>query len=255
MAFKIAWSMQINRIHCSYHKCLTKYFKKVFGGLQRALPIKNEYRHFNSRIDEFYRHYSEYKITSVNNHFLQLNKLGDYRITRFIRDPRDLVVSGYFYHLKGVEQWCNIINPQATDLAVVNGNIPEAMGAGHSFSSYLSSLPEEDGLIAEMEFRKLHFQSMLQWPKDNPNIRLFRYENILGQEKEVFREIADFYHLSWLEKKAAGWMAERFSAKKRTGKIEHIRNPQSGQWKKHFTPRVEKYFEREYGELLTHYDY
>jgi hypothetical protein len=195
-------------------------------------------------------------MASVNNHALDLQRLGaDFRITRFIRDPRDLVVSGYFYHKRGAETWCNINNPREGDWRVVNGFIPEKMREGHSFSSYLQSLCKEDGLMAEIDFRRNHFDSMKQWPATDHRIKLFRYEDLLGNEWKVFAEMFKFYGISWPERRLGLFLANRFSSNRRVGGNQHIRNPMAGQWKEHFTPRVGDYFEQQYGELLERYGY
>ena len=180
--------------HCSYHKCMTLYYRRVMGGLyNRILRFSRGYRHFRSHLDDFYRESDRYRIASVNNHALDLDRLGDFRISRFIRDPRDLVVSGYFYHLRGAEPWCHIIGPKEEDWKDVNGNIPKGMGKNHSFSTFLKSLTQEEGFIAEIGFRKHHFESMLQWPIGDSRIKTFRYEDLIGNEVDVFEEIFPFY--------------------------------------------------------------
>jgi hypothetical protein len=249
--------MKTKLIHCSYHKCLTVYYSMVFSTLyNRILRFSNGYRHSQSILELFYQNVEKCKVASVNNQALDFEKLGDnFYISRFIRDPRDLVVSGYFYHKRGVERWSNFIDPDNHSWRYVNGHIPEQMPKGMSFASYLQSLNEEDGLIAEMEFRKNHFDSMTQWPVDDPRIKVFRYEDIIGNELDVFGEIFSLYGLSWPEKKLGLLLAHHLSAKKRMNKTKHIRNPTTGQWKAHFTPRVERYFEEKYGQILERYGY
>ncbi len=51
------------------------------------------------------------------------------------------------------------------------------------------------------------------------------------------------------------FLAERLSARKRSGLTAHIRNPKAGQWEDYFTPRVNRYFERLHGQLLDRYGY
>ena len=44
-----------NLVHCSYHKCLTVYFRRVMDGVfNRCLPWRGGYLHSNSDIDAFY---------------------------------------------------------------------------------------------------------------------------------------------------------------------------------------------------------
>ena len=153
------------------------------------------------------------------------------------------------------EEWCNIVDPSPEDWRVVNGNFPQGMGAGHSLSSYLQSLNQEEGLLAEIEFRRNHLQSMRDWPQDDSRIRVYRYEEIMGNEEDVFANIAELYGLPLPHRKLARFFANKYSAKKRTGRTQHIRNPSPGQWQNVFTPRVSTFFREQYGDLLERYGY
>ena len=248
--------MPAHRIHCSYHKCLTVLYRRVMDAvMNRCQPWGAGYRHYNSHLEDFYRGFRRDRVASVNNRALDLERLGDFRISRFIRDPRDLVVSGYFYHRRGAEAWTTIESPTPADWYFANGVIPEGLqAAGKSFAQYLQSLPEEEGLIAELEFRALHFESMACWPTDHADIVTYRYEDILGHEREVFQELFEFYQLSPIERRLGGWFANRYSiGRRRTD--PHIRNPASGQWRKHFTPRVRQAFDSRYAALVRQLGY
>ncbi len=248
---------QLNRFHCAYHKCLTIYFSRVMSSLyNRVFRRSGGYRQHRSLIEDFYSEVGSRRVMGVNNHVLDFSRLGDdFRISRFIRDPRDMIVSGLHYHRRGAEKWCNITDPTEQDFAVVNGELPEAMQPGMTYATYLQSLNEEQGLIAEIDFRKRHYQSMTDWPEDDGRIILFRYEDIMGNEVDVFKKIFDFYELPWLERKFGAYFADRFSAKRQRGKMRHIRDPKPNQWKQKFTPAVEQYFNDQYEGLLRRYGY
>ncbi len=245
-------------VHCSFHKCLTVYYSKVMATLyNRILIFSKGYRHFNSHLNSFYRESNNFTIASVNNHALDLDQLGgDCRVTLFVRDPRDLVVSGYFYHKRGAEAWCDIIDPEIEDWSIVNGCIPENLPKGRSYASFLQGVSKEDGLMAEIGFRRNHFNSMQKWlDSADTRVKLFRYEDLVGNEASIFSEIFAHYDISGLELKLGVLLAEYFSAGKLSKYSKHIRNPEAGQWKKHFSAKVQDYFEQEYGELLIGYDY
>ena len=153
-------------IHCAYHKCLTVYFRRVMDAVfNRCLPWSAGYRHFNSHLHDFLAGYGDLRVASVNNRALEPDSLGPCRISRFLRDPRDLVVSGYFYHRRGAEPWVTMANPTDEDWYFAAGVVPEGLrAAGGSFADYLQAIPEEEGLLAELEFRASHFESMARWP-------------------------------------------------------------------------------------------
>ena len=256
--------------HFSYHKCITVYYQRILNQifdnsskykkarnilLSRATGRPFGYRHFNSLIDDFYEEWPAYRAASVNNHTIDFKKLGRYRATRFIRDPRDLIISGYHYHRRGAEIWCRIKSPAVDDFAKVNGCIPPNMGEGLSYSEYLSRADEEEGLIAEMDFRRNHFESMARWDYGNPYCLEIRYEEIIGNEAEVFDRIFRHYELSDSQKSAGLMAVEQHSAKNQQGKNSHIRNPTSGQWRNHFTPKLEEAFHLRYPDLLERLGY
>ena len=248
--------MRVHLIHCSYHKCLTVYFRRIMDAVfNRCLPWGPGYRHYNSHLEDFYDDFHAHRVTSINNRALDLERLGRFRISRFIRDPRDLIVSGYFYHKRGAEDWATIASPTSADWYFANGFVPEGLrDDGSSFAQYLQSIPEEEGLLAELEFRKHHLESMALWPAEHPDIVTYRYEDIVGNEVAVFRDLFDFYGLSSLERRLAIWFSRRYSIRKRSAD-PHIRNPASGQWRQHFTPRVRKMFDSEYSGLIRQLGY
>ncbi len=242
-------------VHCSYHKCLTKYFHKVASTVfNRVLVAGAGYRHFNSRLDAFLAEVGDLRLASLNNHALDPDRLGDVRISRFVRDPRDLVVSGYFYHQNGSERWTTVEGPTDRDWEVVNGHVPDGVGS-RSYAAFLREATVEEGLIAEIQFRAHHFASMRAWPEDDPRIRVYRYEDVLGHEREVFADILGFYGLASPVRVLGSVLADRFSASRAQRRTGHIRDPQPQQWREHFTPRVHRYFEEHAGDLLARHGY
>lgn len=240
------------RVHCGLHKCLTMYVRRVYKKVAYLTkPSSGAFRHFYHRLDEFYNDCDKYVLSSISGHGLDLDRFEDIRVVRFIRDPRDLLISGYFYHKIGSEDWCKHINPTEQDWAMVNGNVPEKVTAGQSLTKYLNEVSLEEGLFAELEFRKHHFDSMLKWSNDDPRVLTFRYEDIIGNEVDIFRNIFDFYKLPFLARQAGLFYVHKYSAAKKKGSYKHIRDPGSGQWKNYFTPALEKKFNDEHGELLA----
>lgn len=244
-------------VHCSLHKCLTVYFgrvmKAVFG---RCLPWSGGYRHYNSDVESFYAGLGRSKIASVNNRALDLERLGDVRLSRFVRDPRDLVVSGYFYHRRGAEPWTRIPDPTAEDWEFANGVVPERLRTeGGSFADLLQSVDEEEGLLLELEFRRRHFESLEAWPRDHPDILTMRYEDVLGREVESFRRIFRHYGVSAVARGLGALFARRYALRGRRPADPHVRDPSSEQWRRHFTPRILAAFGERHPRLIEHLGY
>jgi hypothetical protein len=244
------------RAYCGYHKCLTEYTKKVFKKICRP-PLKKgaSFNHYYHRSDAFYQNCAQHTISSLSGHAIDLSRFSDIRVVRFIRDPRDLLVSAYFYHKRSAEPWCDVAAPRDIDWKIVNGAVPAVLGQEQSLSKYLNSASVEEGLFAELEFRRHHFDSMRWWPLEDERVMLFKYEDILGCEAAVFNELLTFMELPFALRVAGKYYAKRYSAVQKGGKKGHIRNVNSGQWRQHFTPALQSRFNELYGDILERYGY
>lgn len=243
-------------VQCGYHKCLTMYFRKVFSRTARS-PLCNigRYTHFFHRLDEFYRRCQDFSIMSISGHAIDLDRFDDVQVTRFIRDPRDLLVSGYFYHKRAAESWCDLVSPEDSDWQVVNARVPDDLPAGQSLAQYLNQVPQEQGLVAELDFREKHFDSMRHWPRQDSRVRLFRYEDLVGNEAACYDEMFRFYRFGALTRCVGRYYARRYRASRRQAMSGHIRNASSGQWRQHFTPHLQRLFNERYGDLLERLGY
>ncbi len=244
------------RVQCGYHKCLTMYFRRVSKKTMLwNNPLRRDVRHFFHRLDEFYLDCDRYNLCSVSGHRPDLDRFKDIRAIHIIRDPRDMIVSGYFYHKRSAESWCDFVNPTDDDWAVVNAPVPSALPADTSFSAYLNAVSVEEGLAAELEFRKHHFDSMMAWPTDDPRVLTVKYEDVVGNEGPAFRRIYDFFDFPLHTRIAAERFADRYSAKSERKLDWHIRNPTAGQWKDLFPSALNDRFDEQYRPLLEKYDY
>ena len=116
-------------------------------------------------------------------------------------------------------------------------------------------MPDEEGLLAELELRRPHLESMAAWPQQHAEILTLRYEDILGHEEQAFDRIFDHYGLSTLEKSLGRFFVRRYALRKVKKSDPHVRNPSSGQWRKHFTARVRQAFDSRYGSLVRQLGY
>ncbi len=184
--------MRPHLIHCSYHKCLTVYYGRIMNAVfNRCLPWSSGYRHFNSHLEDFYRGFEKlpYRLgqqpgprpasawggsgSRASSAILATSSFQGTSTTSAVRRAGSRSAS-----------------PTAADWYFANGRVPEGLqGTGLSFSEYLQSIPEEEGLLAELEFRTPHFESMALWPTEHPDIVTYRYEDIVGHEAAVFREL------------------------------------------------------------------
>lgn len=142
-----------------------------------------------------------------------------------IRDPRDVVISGAYYHATATEPWLH--RPR------------EALG-GRTYAEAINALPDMQSRFRfEMEHAGRHtIRSMLRAVSAYPGFLVLRYESLAADEiLAAFRSL--FAHLGFggeaLERCLA--IARRHSlfagAKRRS---RHVRNGAPEQWRSEFTP-------------------
>jgi len=216
-------------IHCCYHKVGTRWmrgileeigqrfglrFYKVIGPSNQALPPNTD-------------------ILFDRQSRTDLAVLSDFRASHMIRDPRDVVVSGYHYHLWTKEEWVH--QPK------------EAYG-GFSYQAYLNSLDPEDGLIAEIERCAGLFRRMAAWNYHDPRFFEIRYESLVHDDgifRALFRHYgfdSDAIAIAIAIAKAHGF--ESKTSRKLGDVVEGtaLRSGVPGQWREYFTERIKDRF-------------
>lgn len=244
-------------LHFSYHKCMTSYFNSIFHYLGEKWNWN--FRHHNSDYESFHKTlagYSNNSIYSLNNVDPKLSLIKvDYRGTHVVRDPRDLVVSGYRYH-----KWCQ----EKWTLVPMNTNFREQiklkqLGLGAcselSYQELLNRVDEETGYLLEYNWRKPMFGQMLNWNFHNPKILELKYEDILGKEEYVFFDIFKFYGFDerMIRFAMKFTMEKSFrnkKANKKTGDNRHAAVGAIAQWKEFMPNSVLSLFNDENQKLL-----
>jgi hypothetical protein len=251
-------------VHFSHHKCLTAYYATILSRLGEEFSF--EMKGFRSDLDEFEKAVlsnSGKRIVSLNNRSdITFEKFPLYRGSHFTRDPRDLIVSGYRYHLWTKEAWC--ISPdfqwgEITNLPAFKEYIeenPRYFPQHISYQDYLNRLDPERGLILELLWRQGMLENMEKWNYHNDQIIEMRYENIIGNESDCFYRIFSHYefHPKLIERGVE--IAEQFSMKNvKKSDFGHVRKGTPRQWKSEFSPTVKRLFKELNGDLIISLDY
>lgn len=157
-----------------------------------------------------------------------------------IRDPRDVIVSGYFSHLashKETKEWPRL----------------------RAYRSYLQTLNEFDGLMAELEFSSVYLYHMLSWDYANPAILECRFETLIAEPARQFAAILGHLGLmpDRVDAPALGRILDALSFERLSGRKpgeenirSHFRKGVAGDWKDHFTAAHIARFKRLYNPLL-----
>jgi len=166
-----------------------------------------------------------------------------------VRDPRDVFISGYFYHkkLRTREPWLFEKYEKFNDMG---------------YQEYINTLSLEDGLIAELELLgdKDKIESFVQWDKwdyNNPRIMELKYEDYILQD-DKFVNIFKHYGFNEEEiQRSMNIVRERnldiVKSNEPNNQFVSIGVPNT--WKKYFTPNIKAEFKKRYDYLLIKLGY
>jgi hypothetical protein len=210
----------------------------------------------------------------------QVRPLPPHRGVHVVRDPRDVLVSGYFSHKNShpTDQW------------------PELK----SHRDALQSLSKEEGLLKEIEFSRPFLEAMRSWDYGQDHILELKMEVLTQDPDRQFRRFLDYLGLyqqqAQLLKKVRQYANrlvyklhhelpvalprqitkepmvhpdvldaiieehrfEKLTKGRSKGEADpdsHLRKGEPGDWKNHFTDRVMHSFENEYGDIVEKLGY
>jgi hypothetical protein len=232
----------------SHHKCGTVWVASIVQDVSKAAGLVTE-RHDNDT--KFAGDILSWRRDHPFDFWCYTN--ADYTFVRgvavqgfhVVRDPRDLIVSGYFSHLYS--------HPEA--------GWPRL----HHYRGFLQTLSREEGILREMEFSAPVMSDMLVWDEHPPGIRLVRFEDLVANPAARFCEI--FEELGILPGLVSEWTVreiverhsfERLSGGRKKGQEDlhsHFRKGTPGDWRNHFTARHVAYFQGLYNVLLLKLGY
>lgn len=142
------------------------------------------------------------------------------RVSHMIRDPRDIVVSGYYYHLRTDEPWVRR---------------PDARWNGASYQQHLRGLDRHDGLMAEIELAATTtLADLAAWPALVPDAHDIRYEDAVAAEQATFEALFRFYGFTDAAV-ARSLDIVRHYRERRDGVVgaedTHVRSGRPGEWR------------------------
>ncbi len=201
----------------------------------------------------------------------RLNK--PYRGVHLIRDPRDVIASGYEYHLRTDEPWC--VNSNLDESPPITApRVPmwlescseewkrEYLGSlcGQSYQERLRSLSPADGVTFEMtHYGTWTIERMLAWDYDDPNVVELRFEDVLADFDGEMRRMFVALGLSgrWLERAieiAATEDLARMDADRLTHD-PHIQSRGVSRWERHLTDEHRAAFKERFGDVVVRLGY
>jgi hypothetical protein len=250
---RVARSPFDNIFHCCTQKTASQWFRNVFNdpaftdhtGLETVAYIALGLRHAHlqgafptgSVIVHLYVDYPTY---------LSVPKPERYRSFFVLRDPRDIVVSWYFHARNPHGRPRN-----ATDWEGPMDEMREALGR-LSFQDGMCYMIDQ---VADFGT----FAAQRSWldGESDPNVRLFRYEDLARDNRVFLKDLLDYLQVPMSEEALDGLHAntafERLAGGRRQGEeraSEHYRKGVAGDWRNHFDAVIERHFRATTGDLL-----
>jgi hypothetical protein len=198
---------------------------RFFSGTGEVIPIE---------ADIILGHHSRFPLKALPN----------CRGMHIIRDPRDLILSGCFYHQKSNESWLHK---------------PQAEFGGLTYQEKINSFASfDDKLLFEMEYvGRSSIQEMLKWDYENPNFFEVKYENLLiDRDLLLFHQIFTF--LGFPGSTIPRILSITYNNSLFSGNIPrsvHVRSGESGQWKKSFKSAHRRRFVELFDDALIKLGY
>jgi hypothetical protein len=234
------YEKRVKIIHFCYHRTGTNWFRKIFEQVAGyyGLCCCGVWNNPDSNDCDIYIDHHSRSIPSSH---------GEFRATHIIRDPRDILVSGYFFHRWTNESWANEKNK---------------IYEGHSYKEHITSLSQEDGFLFEMDRLQEDVKAMVAWDYAQPNVLELRYEDVVTNEIDQFYRMFEHYRfkqsaMKIVEKCVRANSFERVTGRKR-GEIadkKHLRSGACGDWQEYFTPKVKEVFKERMGSALIELGY
>lgn len=230
-------------VHFCYHKAGTVWFQRVLRRFaeEAATPfivLRRERNALHGAPPGLY--FDGHSAVSVPD-------TPDLRGSHMVRDPRDIVVSGYHYHLRASEAWLHR---------------PQDRYGGISYQALLRRLDREQGLVEEVRRCTELFARMRSWNRRDPRILELTDEESFGNDEWLWTRVGNHIGVAGDDLarlvEIGKWHAYGATVERNRRKGErsvHLRKGSSGQWREEFTPPVRDEFNRVAGDLLTHLGY
>lgn len=223
----------------THHKAMTTYFSAVLRLL--ALSAGKRFAEIN-----FEEPPARAEILLSNHSAFQVDALRPCRGVHIMRDPRDMIVSGYHYHKWTHEAWVHRTDDE-----------------GRSYQEKLNSVDKTKGLFMEIDHFIFIYREILEaWDSDDEDVLEVAYEALMSDKRDaLYGQIFTHIGLAGPAHELAVSLMRLFEAKSRTGKsgdsqkFAHIRSGASQQWRKELEPQHLAYIERELGAVLEKFGY
>jgi len=231
---------------CTHHKTGTVWMAGIMRALRRQHKLKlfsGAQAELPADADIFIQDHSRVDMNALR----QRQPLRPVRAIHVIRDPRDVVISGCFYHVKTVEKWANRPKPEY---------------GGKCYREAIAAQPtDHDKLVFEMQHTAAKtIRDMLAWNYQDDDVFEVKYEDLINDtEYKFFGPMMEFIGFKGEDLPNALEHVRANSlfggSKGETAAGDHVRSGESRQWPKVFTPELKAEFKRLHPDVLQRLGY
>ena len=266
---KLSWQKRVPIIVFCYHKggftLLNKVFRQVSEengwklsvqiGKQAQLPMVSDVIIWS------------HPVVNLNN--VKIPFIG----VHFIRDPRDIIVSGYLYHCRTKEAWCVNTDFSLTP-PIMFPRVPMSQQyrsedwkinyikslENKSYQSNISNLPQYEGLLFEMNnYGAWTINKMQEWDYSRDNILEVKFEDLMANYDLTFQSVFEYLNFSKAQiESALNIVTEHDLGRKsdeEIAKMDHVFSRKTTKWRSYFEQGHKTVFLDKFGEALINLGY
>ena len=240
-----------------HHKCGTTTIQLVLKCVCEALGLRYQSYHsplqFDGDLPRCIRDDAIDVVAHVNAFYDHVAPIEDLVGFHVVRDPRDLVVSGYFSHLYS--------------------HPTEGWPALSAHRKALESVSKSEGILLEIDFESKVLNNIRFWNYSDPRIQELRFETMALDPDRFWRGLFDALfprveeggqvtyqvlnrdlQLDRLLDCVRSHSFERLAGQRQVGEEDpkhHYRKGLPGDWRNHFGRREAEYFAKHHADLLV----
>lgn len=238
------------RAYFGHHKCGSSWVSTVLSDISNraglSLITHADSNSFNNEPQELFKTNNYDFWFHVNANWNIVNKIQS-RAVHIVRDPRDVIISGYYSHLYS--------------------HPVDGLTMLQKHRKALQETDKETGLYLEMDFAEFYMQDMLSFAKApvSKNLYTVCYEQLIANQLLAFQSILQHLEIypKLIDRQQIEDVVYAHSFKNRSkGRERGVEDPKSdarkgqpGDWTNHFSEDHKYYFKEKYQPLLELYGY
>jgi hypothetical protein len=222
----------------THHKTGSVWLRSIFQAICTEYSLRffaGEQAEATRDYDVFFQDHSRFDLDLVGSPIRGLH---------IIRDPRDVILSGCFYHQKSDEKWLHT---------------PRTYLSGRTYHEAINGADTlQDKISFEMENAGRHtIEEIMKWDYTVPSFCELKYEDLIRDTAlMVFHRAFSF--LGFPGSALPGALAIAYSKSLFSNQVkpsDHIRSGEVGQWKQYFTRKHKERFLELFGDVLIRLGY